>query len=629
MLGLLWLVPALPLAGFAVLAIGGGRLLRRVVSAVAVGSVGFSTILAILVSVRHFWLAPKGGVYSQTLWQWMRVGDFAPAVALSLDALSLTMVLVITIVSLLIHIYSTAFMAPEEGYSRFFAYMNLFVGSMLVLVLADNLLLLYLGWEGVGLCSYLLIGFWYKDPDNVRAAMKAFWVTRIGDTAFAIGIFLLFTSLGTLQIQPILQEVAGYPVGSALCNASAALLMVGAIAKSAQLPLQTWLPDAMAGPTPVSALIHAATMVTAGVYLIARMHMLFLRAPTVLFIVAIIGAATLLLASCSAIAQNDIKRILAYSTISQIGYMFLALGVAAWAAAIYHFLTHAFFKSALFLGAGIVIKTFGGEHDIFKMGGLYRRLPVTFGAFLLAALTLAAVPPLTLTFNSKDLILNQVWLSAAGGRVLWALGVAGAFLTAIYTFRMLFIVFFGAGQEKPEGRPSLWTVVPFAVLAVAGALAGVPDLLNFLFGVKGFYSYLNSAVQGPVRDFRFAGAELLFQAIYVAVSVSGIALTYFLYRRVPERVRSLVSTPAGSLVHRLLFAGWGFDRLYRRAIVGPYVWLARVNRGDFVDIFYVAVAQVSRVVSFILSLTVTGNVRWYVAWIVIGAVTVLGLVVIL
>ena len=629
MLDLLWLVPALPLAGFTILAIGGGRLPHRAVSAVAVGSVGISTILAILVSAAHLRLAPGGGAYSQTLWEWMRIGDFAPAVTFSLDALSLTMVLVITIVSLLIHVYSVAFMAPEEGYSRFFAYMNLFVGSMLILVLADNLLLLYLGWEGVGLCSYLLIGFWYKDRDNVRAAMKAFWVTRVGDTAFAIGIFLLFTSLGTLQIQPILRDVADYPAGSALCNAAAALLLAGAIAKSAQLPLQTWLPDAMAGPTPVSALIHAATMVTAGVYLIARMHMLFLRAPAVLFIVAIVGTATLLLASCGAIAQNDIKRILAYSTISQVGYMFLALGVGAWAAAIYHFLTHAFFKSALFLGAGVLIKSLGGEHDIFRMGGLYRRLPVTFGAFLLAALTLAAVPPLTLTFNSKDLLLNQVWLSGNGGSTLWALGVAGTFLTAVYTFRMFFIVFFGAGQTTPEGRPSLWMIVPFAVLALAGALVGAPELLNAISGVKGFYFYLHSAMQGSVRDFGFAGAEWIFQAIYVAVSATGIALTYLLYCRVPEHVRSLVSTPLGSLLHRLLFAGWGFDWFYRTIITGPYVWLARVNRSDFVDVFYIVVAHVSRVVSFVLSLTVTGNVRWYVAWIVIGAVTVLGLVVIL
>ena len=338
MLSLLWLVPALPLAGFAILAVTAGRLPRRAVSTIAVGSVSLSAVVAILLTVDYTLAAPAGGLaYSQTLWQWMRVGNFAPSVTLRLDALSVTMMVVVAFVSALIHVYSTGFMADDEGYSRFFAYMNLFVGSMLILVLADNLLLLYLGWEGVGLCSYLLIGFWYREPDNVRAALKAFFVTRIGDTAFAIGIFLLFTSLGTLNIQTILSEISEYPVGSALPTAAAALLLVGAIAKSAQLPLQTWLPDAMAGPTPVSALIHAATMVTAGVYLIARMHTLFVMAPAVLLAVAIIGAVTQLLASFSALTQHDIKRILAYSTISQIGYMFLALGVGAWAAAIYHF----------------------------------------------------------------------------------------------------------------------------------------------------------------------------------------------------------------------------------------------------------------------------------------------------
>ncbi|RPJ30258.1 MAG: NADH-quinone oxidoreductase subunit L, partial [Planctomycetaceae bacterium] len=251
MLSLLWLVPALPLTGFLILVVGGRRLPPRAVAAVGVGSVCLSAVIAILVSATHYWLAPEGAAYTQTLWEWMRVGDFAPSVAFSLDALSLTMMVVVTVVGLLIHVYSVAFMASEEGYSRFFAYMNLFVSSMLILVLADNLLLLYFGWEGVGLCSYLLIGFWYKDRDNVRAAMKAFWVTRIGDTAFAIGVFLLFTSLGTLGIQSILSEVSRYPAGSPLCNAAAALLLVGAVAKSAQLPLHVWLPDAMAGPTPV------------------------------------------------------------------------------------------------------------------------------------------------------------------------------------------------------------------------------------------------------------------------------------------------------------------------------------------------------------------------------------------
>jgi NADH-quinone oxidoreductase subunit L len=488
---------------------------------------------------------------------------------------------------------------------------------------------LYLGWEGVGLCSYLLIGFWYKDPANVRAAMKAFWVTRIGDTAFAIGIFLLFASFGTLHIQTILQRVSTYPAGAPLCNAAAALLLGGAIAKSAQLPLQTWLPDAMAGPTPVSALIHAATMVTAGVYLIARMHMLFLHAPVVLRIVAIIGAVTLLMAGFSAMTQYDIKRILAYSTMSQIGYMFLALGVGAWGAAIYHFATHAFFKSALFLGAGIVIKALSGEHDIFKMGGLRRHLPFTFRAFMLASLTLAAVPPPTLTFNSKDLILNEVWLSGPGGRILWILGVVGSFLTAAYSFRLFLVVFFGPEQTAPGTRPSARTVVPVFVLAIVAVLTGVPELLNSLFGWKGFYEYLRSAMSGSVRDFQIIGGIWIFQAIYVAVSLLGMAMAYLLYYLSPGLARSVASAPVAASLHRLWFADWGFDWLYARLIVRPYVRLAALSRGDFVDLFYAAVASLSRATHRLLSSTVNGNVQWYVAGVAGGAVIVLWLVVIL
>jgi NADH-quinone oxidoreductase subunit L len=630
MLNLLWLVPALPLAGFAILAVTAGRLPRKAVSATAVGSVSLSAVLAILITVDYVRIAPADGLaYSQTLWQWMRVGDFAPAVTLRLDALSVTMMVVVAFVSALIHVYSTSFMAEDTGYSRFFAYMNLFVGSMLILVLADNLLLLYLGWEGVGLCSFLLIGFWYREPDNVRAALKAFFVTRIGDTAFAIGIFLLFTSLGTLNIQTILGEISKYPPGSALPNVAAALLLAGAVAKSAQLPLQAWLPDAMAGPTPVSALIHAATMVTAGVYLIARMHLLFLMAPAVLLAVAIIGAVTQLLASFSALTQYDLKRILAYSTISQIGYMFLALGVGAWAAAIYHFGTHAFFKSALFLGAGVVIKALDEEHDIFKMGGLRRRFPITFWAFVFAALTLAAVPPLTLTFNSKDLILNQVLLSEKGGLGLWFLGLAGTLLTAAYTFRIVFVVFFGPERVKPEKKPLRWMVAPFAVLAFLGAIAGLAELLNVVSGAKGFYYFLHSAMPGPVRDFESPGIPWLLQLVYVVTALDGIAIAYLLYDRAPQYARSMVSTPIGSLLHGWWFADWGFDWLYQKLFVGPYIVLARLNRDDFVDVFYRGLALASRVIHGLLSLTVNGNVRWYVAAIAGGAVIVVGLVVIL
>jgi NADH-quinone oxidoreductase subunit L len=401
------------------------------------------------------------------------------------------------------------------------------------------------------------------------------------------------------------------------------------VAKSAQLPLQTWLPDAMAGPTPVSALIHAATMVTAGVYLIARMHMVFLQSPVVLFIVAIVGTATLLLAGCSALTQYDLKRILAYSTMSQIGYMFLALGVGAWAAAIYHFVTHAFFKSALFLAAGVIIKALGGEHDIFKMGGLRRHLPITFRAFMLASLTLAAVPPPTLTFNSKDLILNQVWLSGPGGVTLWVLGLVGSFLTAAYTFRMFLIVFFGPERTKLETRPSRWMVVPAALLAVVAILSGIPELLSSIFGWQGFYEYLRSAMSGPVRDFHSAGGIWLFQTIYVAVSVAAIALMVLLYYRVPAAARSLASLPIAASLHRLWFADWGFDWLYAKLIVGPYVRLAGWNRDDFVDFFYGAVAFISRAINRLLSGTVNGNVRWYVASVAAGAAIIVGLVVIL
>ncbi|MEP6889923.1 MAG: NADH-quinone oxidoreductase subunit L, partial [Nitrospirota bacterium] len=331
MLELLWLVPALPLFGFVILAVAGGWCSRRLVGVIGVGSVAGSLVVTGLVSLSFWQSVSSDHAYSQTLWTWMTVSSLAPTIGFYLDALSLVMMLVITIVSVLIHVYSIEFMIGDEGYRRFFAYMNLFVASMLTLVLADNLVLLYLGWEGVGLCSYLLIGYWYREPANGQAAQKAFIVTRLGDVALAIGLFLLFTHLDTLNIQDLMQRaVSQWPVGSGLAMAAATLLLGGALGKSAQLPLQTWLPDAMAGPTPVSALIHAATMVTAGVYLIARTHALYSLAPTVQTAVAVIGALTLLLAACSALVQRDLKRVLAYSTISQIGYMFLALGVGAW-----------------------------------------------------------------------------------------------------------------------------------------------------------------------------------------------------------------------------------------------------------------------------------------------------------
>ncbi|HEY5255588.1 MAG TPA: NADH-quinone oxidoreductase subunit L, partial [Acidobacteriaceae bacterium] len=353
MLSLLWLIPAIPFASTLVLALFGRGLSKRTVAITGVGSVGLSALISLAIVPAY--LASQMP-YVQVLWTWMNVAGFRPEIAFYLDPVSLLMLVVVTFVSFLIHLYSAESMERDEGYSRFFAYMNLFVASMVVLVLANNLLLLYLGWEGVGLCSYLLIGFWYRDSANGLAARKAFIVTRVGDTAMLIGLFLLYHSLGTLRIQELMHLAsARWHIGSPYAVAAAALLLGGAVGKSAQLPLQTWLPDAMAGPTPTSALIHAATMVTAGVYLIARTHVLFALAPEVQFAVAVIGAATLVLAGCSALTQPDIKRVLAYSTVSQIGYMFLALGVGSWAAALFHFMAHAFFKALLFLSAGIVI----------------------------------------------------------------------------------------------------------------------------------------------------------------------------------------------------------------------------------------------------------------------------------
>jgi NADH-quinone oxidoreductase subunit L len=445
-MNLVWLVPAFPFAGFLTIVLAGKRLSGR--SGGVVGSVfaGLSMLAALFVALFFILITPVGDSYTLVMWQWFSSGGLAPSFALTIDALSVTMILVVTVVGFLIHVFSIEHMAGEEGYARFFAYMNLFVASMLILVLADNLVLLYLGWEGVGLCSYLLIGFWYRDPANGRAARKAFIVTRVGDVSL-----LVAQSLGSFGIQESAQRALGsWPVGSSTAIWAAALILGGALGKSAQLPLQTWLPDAMAGPSPVSALIHAATMVTAGVYLVARTHVFFILAPPGLLPVAIIGAATLVVAGASAVAQTDIKRVLAYSTMSQIGYMFLALGVGAWTGAVFHLVTHAFFKSLLFLAAGVIINALHHEHDIRAMGGLAKKMPFVFWVFLIGAFGLTALPPITSGFASKDAIIARVWERGDPNHILWAAAMVGVFLTSLYTFRLLFLVF---GDRARTGRP--------------------------------------------------------------------------------------------------------------------------------------------------------------------------------
>jgi NADH-quinone oxidoreductase subunit L len=585
---------------------------------VGVGTVAASAFISILIATVFLSARPAIGTYTQTLWTWIDVGSFGPQIAFYLDALSLVMMLVVTFVSFLIHLYSAEFMRTDEGYSRFFAYMNLFVAFMVTLLLADNLLLLYLGWEGVGLCSYLLIGFWYQDPVNGLAGRKAFIVTRVGDTAMAIGLFLLFHSLGTLRIQDLLHAAqVQWSTGSAYAIAAAALLLGGAVGKSAQLPLQTWLPDAMAGPTPTSALIHAATMVTAGVYLIARTHVLFELAPPVQFAVAAIGAATLLMAGFSALTQNDIKRVLAYSTVSQIGYMFLALGVGAWGAAIFHFMTHAFFKALLFLAAGIIIESLHHEHNIFRMGGLRKELPIAFWTFLIAGCSLAGLPLITAGYYSKDLILWSAGSSAAGSTGLWAAGIAGVVLTSLYTFRLIFLVFFGPVRTPVTRRPGLAMTISVCVLAVLSIVGGF-DKVPFARFIATALPTLPEAVGGI--------AETLSSIVAALAFLCGLLGAWFVYQRNPALATAMVENPAGRLLHRFWFSDWGMDWLYDRLFVRPVLWVARVNKADVVDSICGGLASLVTLCYRVLSLTETGKLRWYAAWIAGGTVALVAIV---
>ncbi|MEO8726164.1 MAG: NADH-quinone oxidoreductase subunit L, partial [Acidobacteriaceae bacterium] len=607
MLRLLWLIPAFPFASFLLLALVGSRISKRAVATVGVGSIAASTVVSILITWSFLTVPPPNGVYTQVLWTWIDVAGFQPQIAFYLDALSLIMALVVTFVSFLIHLYSAESMNESEGYPRFFAYMNLFVASMIMLVLGDNLLLLYLGWEGVGLCSYLLIGFWYTDVANGLAARKAFIVTRIGDTAMILGLFLLFEHLGTLNIQELMQRAAvQWPVGSALPIAAAALLLGGAVGKSAQLPLQTWLPDAMAGPTPTSALIHAATMVTAGVYLIARTHLLFSIAPPVQLAVAVIGATTLLLAGCCALTQPDIKRALAYSTISQIGYMFLALGVGAWAAGIFHFMTHAFFKSLLFLSAGVVIDALHEEHNIFKMGGLRKELPFAFIAFLVAGCSLAGLPLITAGFYSKGLIVWEAWSSPRGSTALWVAGVAGALLTSIYIFRLILLVFFGKAQAPVVKRPGLSIKISLVVLTVLSVVGGFVNLPPGLGGSSWFTELLDTALPSIEQAHFGVLTEMRSEGYLTLAFIVGLGVAYLFYYRNRQWADALTSNRLGKTLYSFWLADWGFDWAYDKLFVQPILWFARVNKGDVVDSFYTGTAKLTVLLYRALSHTENG-----------------------
>jgi NADH-quinone oxidoreductase subunit L len=630
MLGLLWLIPALPAAGFLALVLLNRRLSRSAVAWIGAGSVGLSALVALLVCGSFIASPPAGDAYHQVLWTWFDVAGFAPTIGFYLDAVSVLWVLVITFVGFLIHLYSTEHMEHDESFTRFFMYLNLFVASMLILVLADNLLLLYLGWEGVGLCSYLLISFWQKDPQNVYSGRKAFIVTRVGDTALIAGLFLLFTQLHTLQIQPMLAAAQhSFVPGSAVAVAAALLILGGAVGKSAQVPLQTWLPDAMAGPSPVSALIHAATMVTAGVYLIARTNVLFTLAPDARLIVAIVGTVTLLLAGFSALVQHDLKRALAYSTISQIGYMFLALGVSGWEAGVFHFMTHAFFKALLFLAAGVIIEALADEHDIFKMGGLARELPAVFWTFTIGAAALAALPFVTDGFYSKDLIIATSLGSVDGSLWFYVGSLVGAFVTALYSFRLVFLVFFGERHTEVTRRPRWRQLAPLYVLATLSIVGGLVWMPGWVSGFHPLEDFLDTALPPVELTGQYAafadGTGGAFVTILIVAVAIGIAWLLWIPWR--KSTHAFSQSPAIRPLAAYWLGGWGFDWVYERVFVIPVKWFARVAHSDLVDYVVGGIAWLNVAAWRTLSAGQTGRLRAYVAVAGFGIALVLAVVV--
>lgn len=604
MLNQVWLVPLLPFISSVLLMLTGGKLPQRMIAFMGAGSVGLAAIIVLAIGIEFM---PSGEPYTVELWTWMSVGDFSPGISFYIDQLSIVMMSIITGVGFLIHLYSTEFMQEDGDYSRYFAYMNMFVASMLILVLADNLLLLYLGWEGVGVCSYLLVGFWYKDPANGAASRKAFVVTRVGDTAMALGLLLLFTELGTLQIQPMLEAANDtWAVGDVIPAVAAMLLLGGAVGKSAQLPLHTWLPDAMAGPTPVSALIHAATMVTAGVYLIARTHDIFLLAPDVQIVVAFVGLLTLLLAAFTALNQHDIKRILAYSTISQIGYMFLALGVGAWSASVFHLMTHAFFKALLFLGAGAVIHCLHHEHNIFKMGGLHTKLPVVFWSFLIGSAALAALP-FTSGFFSKDQILLAAFEVHGVGPWLWVGGLLGAIVTAIYSFRLVFLVFFGATQTEPDKQPGWRMAGPLVLLCVLSLIGGWIALpLSTVFPSSGGHDVSH-----------------LVEGISIGVPLLGVLLAWMVYYKRSMPVGGLTDSGIGIALRGFWHRGWGIDTAYQILLVKPFISTSRALRSEWVDSVYHTVVALCIGLHKAFSRLQSGKLRWYATSMIFGLIVLL------
>ena len=633
----LWLIPVLPLAGAAINGFLGKTSSRRAVTTVALVFCGAAFAWALLVAARFSSLELP---YQEFLAHWIRSGSFTADFAFYLDQLSLVMLLVVTGVGFLIHIYSVGYMWDDPGYYRFFSYLNLFMFFMLTLVLANNYLLMFIGWEGVGLASYLLIGFWITKDSAVSAGKKAFIVNRIGDFGFLIGLFLLIKHFGSLNFTQVFTAVGALPAGvetDVLLATIGILLMVGAAGKSAQIPLYVWLPDAMEGPTPVSALIHAATMVTAGVYMVSRSHAIFERAPAALAVVAILGTLTALFAATIGIAQTDIKKVLAYSTVSQLGYMFMACGVGAFSAGIFHLMTHAFFKGLLFLAAGSVIHACGGEQDMRRMGGLRSFIPWTFLTMTIATLAIAGIPPLA-GFWSKDEILWQAYSSPQGSWILWLIGIITAFLTSFYMFRLWYMTFFGdyhgahvdehgqvahAKDEHDHGLPHESPpvmLIPLMILAVLSLLGGFVGWGNH------FEHFLAPVFGAAESESTNRGTELLLMGISVAVAIAGWLSAYVLYYQRPELPQRIATALNG--FYEAVVNKYYVDQFYSRLFVKPLIdgstrilWqgVDRKVIDDTVNNAADGVRHVSDEVRHMQS----GNLRSYAGWIAAGSAAVI------
>jgi NADH-quinone oxidoreductase subunit L len=629
MTDIFWLIPFFPALSSLILVLFGHKLPRKYI--------GFQASLAVFVSfVISFgsFLSLSGGGNGDHRWvkqlfSWIQAGGFNIDLSLQFDPLTAVMCLVVTFVGFLIHVYAVGYMAEDKSFARFFAYLNLFTFSMLILVMASNLVLMFVGWEGVGLCSYLLIGFWFEKPSAANAGKKAFIVNRIGDAGFMLGIFFILIHIGSAEFSAVNHAVEGGDITTGMATLIAILLFVGAVGKSAQIPLYVWLPDAMEGPTPVSALIHAATMVTAGVYMIARMNLLYTLAPVAMQLVAVIGALTAVYAASMALTQNDIKRVLAYSTISQLGYMFLGCGVGAYSSAVFHLYTHAFFKGLLFLGAGSVMHALSGELDIRKMGGLRKYLPFTYPTFLIATIAIAGVPFFS-GFFSKDAILTSAF--AQGQYFVWALGLFGAVMTAFYMFRLVFLTFFGEERLEPEAKahlhesPKVMTI-PLTILAFFSIVAGYVGLPVVLGkNVNLFDRFLEPVIHAGHGGHLSLGTEWMLILASVAVALAGIFIAYVFYLKQPQIPHNLVAR--FPFLYRLLVNKYYVDEIYNAAFVNSTLKGSELVYRHFdLKVIDGALDGTAASASFfgrVLSTLQTGLLKDYALVFLLGAIILLG-----